>query len=294
MIGKTVERNDRKKPIVIKLNTEAAVRQEHPLDAQIQNRDDAVRLVLGKAFTEEELAEITVPEVEDFVNNCHLGPEDKVLEIGSGVGRFASIMSPIVNSYTGIDISGEMVRVARERTSDFPNVEFFQSNGCDLRQFEDGSFSFIFCTIAFIHMDVEDVFNYLLEAHRCLAKGGRVYFDFLNLWDDRVRDKWCAAYTLPREPKTGEKDIYRTRYMTPDEVRLYLREAGFLIDRMVLDILIRAYGVKDGERPYDGVFKEEAETNREQRLLQMSEELASIYGSRAYRLARWIGRVLGT
>jgi len=257
-----------------------------PLDEQISSRDDAVRLVLGKPFTEEELAEITVPEVEDMMKHCRLGPEDSVLEVGCGVGRFATQFAPNVKEYVGVDLSAELVRYGRERTKDLENVSFEQCNGRDLSLFPDERFNFIFSTIAFIHMDIEDVFGYLLEAYRCLAPGGRAYFDFLNLWDDRVKDKWLSSYTMPRNPVTAQKDPYRTRFVTPYEARLYLEEAGFKIDRMVLDILVRAYVVKDAERSYDGAFRNEHEQNLQQRVQLLSDELASLHGSRAVRIAQ--------
>jgi len=269
------------------------VKNESPLDPRIQTRDDAVRLVLGTPFSEGELEKITQPEIEDMVRNCRLGPEDIVLEIGCGVGRFATLLSPLVKEYHGVDLSAQMVRVGRERTAGLDNVYFEQCNGRDLSLYEEGRFTFVFCTIAFIHMDVEDVFGYLLEANRCLVKGGRAYFDFLNLWDDRVRDKWLAAYTLPRDSMTMEKDPYRTRFLSPGSVRQYVIEAGFQIDRMVLDILTRVYCVKDADRPYVGFFRDEAEKHREQLLRTLTEDLARIRGSRAYKTARWLSRLKG-
>ena len=261
------------------------MKRQHPLDAQVNNREDAVRLVLGKPFNEKELEEITKPEVEEFKRSFQLNAEDVVLEIGCGVGRFASLLCPLVKEYHGVDIAQQMVHHAQLRTRDLENAFFVRGNGRDLSTFEDGQFSFVFSTISLIHMDVEDVFGYLLESYRCLRRGGRAYFDFLNLCDDRVQDKWLASYTLPRDPETGEKDPYRTRFMTPEEVRLYLHHAGFRIRKIVQDVLIRAYCVKEAERDYDGAFRQEAEENREQRLRLLTDKLEAIYGSRSYRFA---------
>lgn len=47
-----------------------------------------------------------------------------VLEIGCGTGGFARRLAERAKQVLAIDLSGEMIRIARERSTQFPNIEF--------------------------------------------------------------------------------------------------------------------------------------------------------------------------
>jgi SAM-dependent methyltransferase len=49
---------------------------------------------------------------------------DHVLEIGCGFGAFARTLSRRASRVTALDLSPRMIEVARERSSDLPNLEF--------------------------------------------------------------------------------------------------------------------------------------------------------------------------
>jgi ubiquinone/menaquinone biosynthesis C-methylase UbiE len=52
-------------------------------------------------------------------SNCH-----DVLEIGCGTGGFAKRLAERSQRVLALDISPEMIRIARERSAQFPNIEF--------------------------------------------------------------------------------------------------------------------------------------------------------------------------
>ena len=49
---------------------------------------------------------------------------NRALEIGCGTGTFARLLAQRANHVVAIDISSEMIRLARERSTDFPNIDF--------------------------------------------------------------------------------------------------------------------------------------------------------------------------
>jgi len=50
------------------------------------------------------------------------------LEIGCGKGEFARLLAQRSDHVIGIDLSGEMLRAARERSQAYPNIEYVQAD----------------------------------------------------------------------------------------------------------------------------------------------------------------------
>jgi len=96
--------------------------------------------------------------------------EMRVLEIGCGAGRVTRALARIFGEVYAVDVSGEMVRRARELLADLPNVHIFQNNGRDLRVLPPGiRFDFAFSTIVFQHIPSKQIIEgYLREVHRVL------------------------------------------------------------------------------------------------------------------------------
>lgn len=55
----------------------------------------------------------------------------RALEVGCGLGGFTRLLAGSARHVTAVDLSPEMIRLARERSADFPNVEFV---ACDFLQ----------------------------------------------------------------------------------------------------------------------------------------------------------------
>ena len=121
-----------------------------------------------------------------------LKPDEKVLEIGCGIGRIAIPLTQYLRggSYDGFDIVSHGIEWCRQRvTPRYPNFRFFHSdiyNQCYNPQgklagheytfpFEDRSFDFVFLTSVFTHMLPEDVERYTAEIGRVLRPGGRCF-----------------------------------------------------------------------------------------------------------------------
>src|SRR5579884_4114611 len=97
----------------------------------------------------------------------------RALEIGCGPGRLLKPLSRHFAEIHGIDVSDEMIRLARERLKNIPNAHVAATDGSTLRQFADESFDFIYSYAVFQHIPSRDVvLSYMNEARRLLKRGG--------------------------------------------------------------------------------------------------------------------------
>lgn len=63
-----------------------------------------------------------------------------LLDVGCGIGRMEEALASRVGAITGIDLSREMVREARERCAGLANVMLLETSGRDLSPFPDAVF----------------------------------------------------------------------------------------------------------------------------------------------------------
>jgi len=76
--------------------------------------------------------------------NCEIA-----LEIGCGTGTFARLLAKCCKQVVALDLSSEMIRVARSRSSQFLNLEFHQADAIQW-DFPESHFDYI-CSIATLH-----------------------------------------------------------------------------------------------------------------------------------------------
>src|SRR5262244_981862 len=97
----------------------------------------------------------------------------RLLEIGCGAGRMTRHLAETFGEVVGIDVSGEMIRQARERLAGIENVQLYETNGFDFANFPDGHFDLILSIYVFQHVPSIDVIeSNILAAWRGLAPGG--------------------------------------------------------------------------------------------------------------------------
>lgn len=74
---------------------------------------------------------------------------ENALEIGCGTGAFARLLARRCKHVIGLDLSSEMIRVARSRSSQFENLQFELANAMTWN-YSDSHFDFV-CSIATLH-----------------------------------------------------------------------------------------------------------------------------------------------
>jgi cyclopropane fatty-acyl-phospholipid synthase-like methyltransferase len=145
--------------------------------------------------------ENTVAEeiLTDLTNICQgkTPGEMRVLEIGCGAGRVTKALARFFGEVHAVDVSGEMVRLAKEALRDHPNAFVYQNNGKDLAVVPELSFDFAFSFIVFQHISSYEIIeNYIKEVHRLLRPGALFKFQVQggNVMDPtKPDDTWVGA-----------------------------------------------------------------------------------------------------
>ena len=102
---------------------------------------------------------------------------ENALEIGCGTGAFARQLAERCERVIGLDLSAEMIRVARSRSSQFENLEF-QVADAMASTFPQSHFDFI-CSIATLHhLDQRELLPKLRDALR--PRGVLVVLDLVQ------------------------------------------------------------------------------------------------------------------
>lgn len=140
-----------------------------------------------------------------------LSSGDRVLDIGCGIGRMARVLVPVLapptGSYDGFDVSRRGIEWCRRHYTQTPvpfrfahvdlhHPEYNPGGAGDSDRFRfpypDASFDLAIATSVFTHLLDGAVANYLAEAARVLAPGGRLFSTWLVLEPERPPDPALA------------------------------------------------------------------------------------------------------
>jgi SAM-dependent methyltransferase len=158
------------------------------------------------------------------------------LEIGCGPGRLMVALSADFGRILGVDVSGEMVALARENLSGIAHAEARQGSGADLAGFPDASIDFCYSYAVFQHIpDKEVILSYLREACRVLKPGGIFKGQLSGLPQTRLPGEelpvvggWSARAATVR-PSSEERVTVNTWCgvsFSPEEIALFAAQQG--------------------------------------------------------------------
>jgi len=118
----------------------------------------------------------------------------RALEIGCGPGRLIKPLSAHFGEIHGVDVSDEMIRLARERLADIRHAHFHVNDGATLEQFADESFDFVYSYAVFQHIPSRDVvLEYMREIRRVLKPGGVFHGQFNGFQRSDNPDTWTGV-----------------------------------------------------------------------------------------------------
>lgn len=144
-------------------------------------------------------------------------PVSSLLDIGTATGHVLKQLSPLAEEAVGVDISREMLSVARSNLdkADYPNV---QVRYADMYKLPFAADSFDLITIHMVLHFAEDPARVLKEAARVLQPGGRlVIVDFEPHSQDALRDQHA----------------HRWLGFAPEKINTLLAEAGLVAEAPV-------------------------------------------------------------
>jgi len=143
-------------------------------------------------------------------------PEDaRVLDVGCGSGWASRLLAgfAINGRVTGIDISDEMVSLARESSRSFPQCDFEIASAEQL-PFADNEFTHAFSMESLYYY--RDIPKALKEIHRVLKPGG-VFVTVMDLYlENEPSHQWIPGLKVPVE------------LLSTDEYRSLFLAAGFV------------------------------------------------------------------
>jgi len=190
---------------------------------QLSETESSAKFHIG-GFQEESVFELSgIATKKALLETVDIRPTDIVVEIGCGVGRVGKQLAAHCRKWIGCDVSPHMLELASQRLAELGNVELHEVTGFDLRPLRDGSADVVYSTVVFMHLEEWDRFNYILEAHRVLRPGGRIYVDNVNLCSDQG---W-QVFEIHRQLPPSQRPPHITKHSTLSELITYLERARF-------------------------------------------------------------------
>ena len=143
----------------------------------------------------------------------------EALEIGCGAGEFSRLLAGRAERVLALDLSPQMVRLARARSESYPNIDFVNGDVMT-RQFPDGHFDCVATLTTLHHLPADAVLRKIAKA---LKPGG--VFVCLDLYRrSRVGDLLFDAAAYPASLFLSLLKTGRPR--PPREVREAYAEHG--------------------------------------------------------------------
>jgi SAM-dependent methyltransferase len=106
-----------------------------------------------------------------------VGADEAVLDIGCGVGRLTRALAGRAGRVYGLDVSREMLELAKRHNPELENVEWLHGDGAGLAVVGDESVDGCFSHVVFQHIpDPEITLDYVREMGRVLRPGGWALF----------------------------------------------------------------------------------------------------------------------
>ena len=164
------------------------------------------------------------PVGEQAIALMQVEPDSRVLDIGCGSGWATRLLADYAfnGRVTGIDISDEMVRVARESSQSYANVDFEVASAEQL-PFAENEFTHAFSMESLYYY--RNIPKALAEIHRVMKNGG-VFCAVVDLyWENEATHQWIDTLKVPVE------------LLSVDDYRSLFIDAGFtnIRDERIID-----------------------------------------------------------
>lgn len=139
----------------------------------------------------------------------------KVLDAGCAAGRDSRILQDSGLEVTGIDLSSELIRIARQNN---PDISFVEGSFLDL-PFQAETFDGVWAHASLLHLEsIEQVQQALQEFHRVLSTDGILHIMV-------KQQKGTEKTSVVSDALSGHLRFFR--WFVKDEIELLVTEAGF-------------------------------------------------------------------
>ena len=163
--------------------------------------------------------------LKNLIELAGVRPEDDILEFGCGVARLGLELASRCRSWTGADLSANMLATAADRLRGVNNVRLVKLQQIGLDQLQSSSFDLVYSTNMLAHLDQMDRWHYVKDSFRVLRPGGRLSIDNVDLESE---EGW-GAFARGTESNQGlSRPPYIPTPSTAAELASYASRAGFL------------------------------------------------------------------
>jgi ubiquinone/menaquinone biosynthesis C-methylase UbiE len=176
----------------------------------------------------ERYAASTISNVEAYEHTltrtrAHLGPGDRVLEIGCGTASTAIRLAPSVATYIATDYAAEMVRIGREKLARGgpPNLQILRAGPGD-GALPDGPFDAVLA-FSLLHL-LPDLPAALAEMRGLLRPGG-----LLISKTPCLSGPWNALRPVLGVMRLAGKAPPSVRFLSPARLERAMTAAGFVL-----------------------------------------------------------------
>jgi ubiquinone/menaquinone biosynthesis C-methylase UbiE len=155
-----------------------------------------------------------------------------MIDIGCGSGRAAFALREEERlTYLGIDVVPDLVEYARQK-ADRPDWRFELISSIDVPA-DDASADIVLIMSVFTHLKPGEIKTYLAETFRVLKPGGAVIASYLERENERHRSLFYRPLRNRISRLLG-RDVM-VSFTTKDELTGWMKDAGFDIDRAIVD-----------------------------------------------------------
>jgi demethylmenaquinone methyltransferase/2-methoxy-6-polyprenyl-1,4-benzoquinol methylase len=155
------------------------------------------------------------------IKEMSINPEDRILILGSGTGRNASLMQKYLSAQgeiLGLDIGDEMLEQAHHNFRDFPNITFKKQRIDEPLSYKD-EFDKVFISFVLHGFIQEDRLKIISNAHHALRPGGKFIILDYNEFDP-AESSWLVQSIFKMECPLATDFVLRDWQST-------LKENGF-------------------------------------------------------------------
>ena len=176
---------------------------------------------------------------------CHLSGVRRILDVGAATGAFSIPLARMGFDVVHLDLSDEMLKLAKEKAKGLPNIQFIKCNAVDLSIFGDDTFDLVLCFDGAISFSGRKSGNVISEICRvgkkvmlsvssksCMTATWLNYsLTKLNRIHPSVKDMMTTGYFCKSDYEDAEEltSIAELKAYDPAELSDILRENGMKV-----------------------------------------------------------------